>query len=116
MDFSALTEAISFDQVGPVVLGAAAALVALYVIFKGVEFVLDLLYYRGPGASRRLERDGLTPVSGNADRDGDGVGGGNPAHRIVISKSSSLSRSQFSALMEDDEQRKARERGRARYE
>lgn len=40
LDYSTLTDAINFDDVGPAVLAGAAALVALYVIIKGVKLII----------------------------------------------------------------------------
>lgn len=43
LDYSTLTDAISFDEVGPAVLAGAGALVALYVIVKGVRLIISFV-------------------------------------------------------------------------
>lgn len=40
LDYGSLTDAISFDEVGPAVLTAAGALVALYVIILGIRLIV----------------------------------------------------------------------------
>lgn len=40
LDYGALTDSISFDEVGPAVLTAAGALVALYVIILGIRLIV----------------------------------------------------------------------------
>lgn len=42
-DWSQLTDAIAFDGIAPVVLGAGAALLALLVIIKGVRIVMGMV-------------------------------------------------------------------------
>ena len=42
-DYSALSAAIDFESISPIVLAAGAALVTLFVIIKGVKIVLGMV-------------------------------------------------------------------------
>lgn len=42
-DYSELTGAINFDSIAPIVLGAGAALLTLFVIIKGVKIVIGMV-------------------------------------------------------------------------
>lgn len=42
-DYSDLTDAINFETISPIVLGAGAALLTLYVIIKGVRIVIGMV-------------------------------------------------------------------------
>lgn len=42
-DYSALSDAIDFEAISPIVLAAGAALVTLFVIIKGVKIVLGMV-------------------------------------------------------------------------
>lgn len=42
-DYSGITDAIVFDDIEPLVIGAAGALIALFVVIKGVRIVMGFV-------------------------------------------------------------------------
>lgn len=43
LDYSSLTDQVSFDEVGPAVLTAAGALVGIYVVIRGIKFIMGFV-------------------------------------------------------------------------
>lgn len=111
MDYTQLTDSISVDHVGPPVVGVAAAVVGVLIIAMYVRMIVRIIHgpfmdhrtaklfgYDGP----RAESSGSIRDS-SSDRDGDGVGGGSPAHRINVSLTSSMSEADSQRLFEEED-------------